>query len=308
MALGASTRFIDNTTDLDAAAMNTLDGGLNVYHSPNGGLNFRLTAGTVWLSGKRTEVAAVASDQAVSPSSTTYVFLDGDGSLTTNTTGFPTTTHLPLAEITSDGSTITAIADRRPRIGIPLGGPSRLWRASYYYTNAETPPDGTNLTLTADTLYAIPFTIARDQAVDRIAVEVTTLSGGSSVRLGLYAEHATTRGLPGDLLEDLGTISGATTGIKALTISGGRRLPPGLYFVAVIASDGTVAFRQHTQAAIGGQFGWDSGAASDFAAGSANTMWRGTNGANAAASALPTPFPSATGVNAAQVAAFLRAA
>ena len=307
MALGASTRFIDNETDLDAAGLNTLDGGANVYHSPNGGLNYRVTAGSIWLAGGRFDYAGAASDQAVNPSVTTYVFLDQAGALASNETGFPVTPHVPLAQVVSSGSAITSIVDRRPRLALPGAAPTRLWRAGFYYTDGP-PPAGTNLALTADTLYGVPFIVQRAQAVDRIAVEVTTLSAASSVRLGLYAESASVRGEPGALLEDLGTISGGTTGIKALTISPTRQLAAGVFFVAVVASDGTVAFRAHTQADKGGSFGWP-GAAADFTAGETHAMWRGANGGNPAASALPATFPSTpTSVDSDQVAAFLRAA
>ena len=54
-------------------------------------------------------------------------------------------------------------------------------------------------------------------AVDRVAIEVTTLGTGV-VRLGLYA-HDNATGRPGSLLFDWGTASITSTGVKEVTIS-----------------------------------------------------------------------------------------
>jgi len=220
------------------------------------------------------------------------VFIDQAGTLATNITGFPADEpHIPLAEVASSGSAITGITDRRPRLELPGGVGRRLWRAGRFYLQDGRPPSST-LTLTADTLYGIPFPVASWAAIDRIAVEVTTADGGSAIRLGLYAESLTVRGEPGVLLEDLGTVSSATTGIKTLTVSPTRTLAPGLYFVGLIAGSAVVAFRAFD---VGAEQSADlgyPGGATDFLAASANTMWRGSAAGNDEAAALPDPFPA----------------
>lgn len=292
MALGAATRIVDGESNLDAANLNPLDGGLNVYHSPNGGLNFRVTAGHVWLkrNGAPTlfTYAGAASDQAVSPGTTTYVYLDQTGALqaSSSISAFPAVS-VPLAVVTSDGSAITAISDRRPRAELPGAADARLWRSGRFYTNRREAPTST-VSLTADTLYGIPFHITGDTPVDRISFEVTTADAGSAIRLGLYAESTSVPGEPGALLEDLGTISSATTGMKTLTISPTRRLGPGRYFVALIASSGIVAFRAHAASA---ELGWPGGT-SDLQQASLETTWKGSDGGNDEAVALPDPFPA----------------
>ena len=73
---------------------------------------------------------AGAASQAVTASSTNYVYLTNGGTLTVNTTGFPSTPtlYVPLAVVVAGSSTITSIADSRvclPVVGtgfLPLGG------------------------------------------------------------------------------------------------------------------------------------------------------------------------------------------
>ena len=54
-----------------------------------------------------------AVNQALTDDSWNYSFLDFDGSLNINTTGFPTTTHIRLAKIRCDNGGITSIIDER---------------------------------------------------------------------------------------------------------------------------------------------------------------------------------------------------
>lgn len=56
---------------------------------------------------------AGAASQAMTASNTNYLFLDGSGTLTVNTTGFPTTVHFRLATVVADTATITSITDSR---------------------------------------------------------------------------------------------------------------------------------------------------------------------------------------------------
>jgi len=54
-----------------------------------------------------------AINQAVTDDAWNYVFLDWDGSLNINTTGFPTTTHIRLARVRAVDGGIVAIDDER---------------------------------------------------------------------------------------------------------------------------------------------------------------------------------------------------
>jgi hypothetical protein len=121
MPAGAAHRFEDDVSQLSSANFNGLDVGGNVYVSPNGGLNVRVTAleyqrfdisaGTV----THVSYAGAATDQGVAASNTNYVFLDATGALTINQTSFPADS-LRLAEVVTDATSITAITDRRPKL------------------------------------------------------------------------------------------------------------------------------------------------------------------------------------------------
>ena len=87
--------------------------------------------------------------------------------------------------------------------------------------------------MVANRLYATPLLVVRNITIDRIAIQVTTLAGGASARLGIFNNGANL--YPGSLLLDAGTVSVATTGIKAITIN--QALTKGLYWFAVV-SDG----------------------------------------------------------------------
>jgi hypothetical protein len=64
------------------------------------------------LDGVRSDFAG-ALDQAVTDDSWNWIYLDYDGNLNINTTGFPTTTHIRLAKVRADNGAIVSITDER---------------------------------------------------------------------------------------------------------------------------------------------------------------------------------------------------
>jgi hypothetical protein len=83
---------------------------------------------------------------------------------------------------------------------------------------------------TVNTLYAMPFIVARTTKFDLISAEVTTLGSASNLRLGIYAD--TGNCYPGALIFDSGNISAASTGIKDSTITASLQVfNPGLYWL-----------------------------------------------------------------------------
>ena len=124
MALsGASHRFIDNDSSdgpLSSENINSLDMGGNVYKSPNGGLNVRVTAIRGLFATTDTAYAGAATDQAMTNNATNYLYLNTSGVLVINTTGFPgdTTTYFPLATVVTSAGAITSITDRRWRFRV----------------------------------------------------------------------------------------------------------------------------------------------------------------------------------------------
>lgn len=95
--------------------------------------------------------------------------------------------------------------------------------------------------ITADTLYAVPFFVARSSSWDRIAIDVTTDYADKSARLGIYKGDGNL--YPDSLLTDSeGEVSVATLGLKAVTID--IKLSKGLYWLAVV-SDGAPSLRRY---------------------------------------------------------------
>lgn len=81
-----------------------------------------------------------------------------------------------------------------------------------------------------NTLYAVPFPLARTTKFDLVECEVTTLGAGSNVRLGIYRDNGNC--YPGSLIFDSGNISSATTGAKSATITAALQIfQPGLYWL-----------------------------------------------------------------------------
>ena len=107
-----------------------------------------------------------------------------------------------------------------------------LKTGEYYGATPHGPPLST--AMTANRLHAMPFLVARDITIDRIAIQVTALAAGASARLGIY--NLGTNLTPGTLLLDAGEVSVATTGIKAIVID--QALTKGIYFLVVV-TDGT---------------------------------------------------------------------
>lgn len=82
---------------------------------PSATLNVKVAAGVYLKQDGTVGSYGGVSSTAMTASSTNYLYLDltSSGALTVNTTGFPTTAHIPLATVVAGGTTITSIADSR---------------------------------------------------------------------------------------------------------------------------------------------------------------------------------------------------
>lgn len=85
-----------------------------------------------------------------------------------------------------------------------------------------------------NTLYGMPFLIARDMTIDRIGTRCHVLEAGKSARLGIYNLGANM--YPSTLLLDAGVVSLAAAGQQDIVIA--QALTKGMYFVALV-SDAT---------------------------------------------------------------------
>jgi hypothetical protein len=69
---------------------------------------------------------------------------------------------------------------------------------------------------TANVLRAVPFIVPYNTTLDRIAINVTTLTAGNQ-RLGIFSDDGNCH--PGARLLDAGVVTTGTTGVKSITIS-----------------------------------------------------------------------------------------
>jgi len=106
--------------------------------------------------------------------------------------------------------------------------------ASTYY---KSPIFTSTASSAASTSYGhfVPFYVHETTTFDRIAVQVTTGVAASTIKLAVYDSNAD--GRPSALVVDAGTVSGATSGFKAATIS--QTLSAGLYWLVGIPSTTT---------------------------------------------------------------------
>lgn len=105
-------------------------------------------------------------------------------------------------------------------------------RNRWYLGGHPAPGALTTVAPTINVLRAVPFWTGRAIALDRIAINVTSLTAGN-MRLGIYADDG--NGYPGALVADLGAVDVGTTGVKEITIS--RALNANtLYWLAIVGS------------------------------------------------------------------------
>lgn len=83
-------------------------------------------------------------------------------------------------------------------------------------------------------LFAMPFWPGRACTLTGVAVNVTTLLAGSTLRMGIYVSDGV---LPTTLLADFGTVTSASTGIRSIT---GLTTPvrPVLHYIVVARQGG----------------------------------------------------------------------
>ena len=106
--VNGNAQILDSLAPVGALAVVTTEvpsATLNVHVAPGNYLKQDRTVGTY----------AGSTSQSMMASTTNFIYLDltNSGSLTVNTTGFPTTAHVQLATVVAAASTITSITDSR---------------------------------------------------------------------------------------------------------------------------------------------------------------------------------------------------
>ncbi len=106
-----------------------------------------------------------------------------------------------------------------------------------YYGPANFLYHGSNLTVAANRLYAVPFRAAAAVTWNRIGLNVVA-QAGTLARLGIYQNSG---GVPGALVADLGTVATDTTGDKELSF--GQSLGAEIFYWLAVVFDGTPTVR-----------------------------------------------------------------
>lgn len=86
----------------------------------------------------------------------------------------------------------------------------------------------------ANEVYVLKFFLPMELTVASVHFSINTTSAGSNVAIGVYSADGNT------LHVDSGPVSGATGGIKSVTLGSTATLPAGFYWFAWTATDGTV--------------------------------------------------------------------
>jgi hypothetical protein len=94
----------------------------------------------------------------------------------------------------------------------------------------------TTVSLSTDRTNAFAIAVPFSTVVTAAALEVTTASAGT-IRIALFESESTFQ-RPTVLIEDFGTVTTGTTGVKEITFGAPRTLDPGLYWL-VTAHTGT---------------------------------------------------------------------
>lgn len=134
------------------------------------------------------------------------------------------------------GYTLTAAQELTP-----AGHPGYV-SGRFYIGCRSSNPTITTITLLANTMYGVPFTVASRQAFTKIGVHVTTGIAATSVHLGIYNAKG---GIATTLVLDAGTVATATSSADAeITIT--QTLEAGDYYLTLLGNSAAVIVSGYT--------------------------------------------------------------
>jgi hypothetical protein len=103
--------------------------------------------------------------------------------------------------------------------------------------------------LTANRISYYPYLLTATLTVAAGVIEVTTFSGGATIRFAIYAADDDWQ--PGVMVIDFGEVSGGTNGVKEVALTPDVVLPPGRYLAGVNASAGVTVRRAQGATLLG---------------------------------------------------------
>lgn len=221
------------------ANMDLLDGvsaigalAVTVTEIPSASLNVRVTAGTFRKSDGTLVSYAGTSSQAMTLSSTNYLYLGDTGTLTVNTSGFPSAWHVRLATVVAGASTITSVTDAR--VSLPSSGLNL--NSVYLALAGGTLADGANAAVGTSTGTKIGTAATQKLGLWGVT-PVVQPSGASQAAVGSLALQSltvSTGGTPGTTLA-------AATNTASLTDSTGGSASTTLASISDTATANAVA-------------------------------------------------------------------
>ncbi len=111
----------------------------------------------------------------------------------------------------------------------PQPGVGIIWVAGQWYScHANT--GGVGVAQVQNTGYAAPFLVGRTHTFAAMGIAVQTGVGGTTARLGIYADNGSN--YPGALVLDAGAVSTAVATTVTVAIS--QSLPPGIYWLVMV--------------------------------------------------------------------------
>lgn len=115
--------------------------------------------------------------------------------------------------------------------------------SSLYIPNVWISPNFTNKITGSGwngTAWFVPFFVAKQTTITELGIEVTTGVAASTIRIGLFS--ADSSGNVGTLIDQTGTMSSVSTGVKSTIIS--KSIASGLYYLGFQSSAAGVYVRQ----------------------------------------------------------------
>jgi hypothetical protein len=168
--------------------------------------------------------------QTTAPVDTDILWLDTDEPAVA-----PATVSVTAPIVNTGTSTNANIGISLSNIASKYANPFQINYRSGYWYESRNGAVLNNASATLNRLYVYPVFIQESITIDRLGMEVQTQAASSTIRLGIY--NSDSNGEPSSLVLDAGTVSGTTTGLKAITVS--QALTTGLYYFAWIWQGGT---------------------------------------------------------------------
>ncbi len=246
----------------------------------NNGSGTTANGSAVDLGGELTKTTALSSNFPIVIQVPIFQLFDPGGNvvITLDATGF----YLNGVKLVTEDRTINGLT-LSSNISLPIIV-QRTGDANNYITNTPNASPTSTSSFANNSIKAFPFIITKSMTATEIVSEITSLSAGTTYRVGLYTDN---NGYPNTLVanSDVGTYDSGTLGVRTGVFAAPITLSAGLYWI-VVNSNGLAGFRANTQAnniVISGLPAMGSGMA--------RTSWSAT----LAYGALPSTFPAGAG-------------